>query len=407
MKLGIIREGKNPPDKRVPFTPSQCKKMQESGRFEIVVQPSPVRAYTDDEYREAGLEVSEDLSQCDLLLGVKEVPVDMLLEGKHYMFFSHVIKKQPYNRKLMKAMIAKHITLTDYECLRDVDGDRVLGFGKYAGIVGAYNGLRAWGLRYGTFELKPAYLCFDYAELKQELKKVKLPNIKIVLTGYGRVGHGAVEIMEELNVKKVSETDFLEHSYDEPVFTLLHYDAYYRHKGGKPFDRAEFRAHPEQFESNFLPYAQAAEFFISCHYWDSASPRFFTVEDMRSPEFRIKVIADITCDIEGSIPSTLRASTVSDPFYGFDPGTGTETAAFAENAVTVMAVDNLPCELPRDASKYFGGELIAKVMHLYLDGDPFKIIERATVLRYGKLTPPYEYLSDFAYGEAVESGSEA
>ena len=397
MKIGIIREGKTPPDKRVPFTPKQCKALVDSGRFEVLVQPSPVRAYTDDEYREAGITVTEDLSPCDLLLGVKEVPVDMLLDGKHYMFFSHVIKKQPYNQKLMKGMVAKHITLTDYECLRDTEGERVLGFGKYAGIVGAYNGLRAWGKRYGTFDLKPAHRCFDYAELKQELTKVKLPPIKIVLTGSGRVGHGALEILEELNIKKVSETDFLTHTYDEPVFTLLHYDTYYKHKEGKPFDKAEFREFPERFESDFMRYAKESEFFISCHYWDAASPRFFTVEDMKSPGFAIKVIADITCDIEGSIPSTIRASTVADPFYGFNPATGGETDAFNPDAVTVMAVDNLPCELPRDASKYFGSELIGKVMHLYLDGDPFKIIERGTILRYGRLTPPYEYLSDFAY----------
>lgn len=396
MKIGVIREGKIPADKRVPFTPSQCRKMQDSGRFEVIVQPSDVRAYTDDEYREAGVTVSEDLSQCDLLMGVKEVPVDMLMEGKHYMFFSHVIKKQPYNKKLMLGMVNKHITITDYECLRDVDGERVLGFGKYAGIVGAYNGLRAWGARYGTFELKPAYQCFDYNEMKEELKKVKLPNIKIILTGSGRVGHGALEILEELNIKKVSEKDFLEKQYDEPVFSLLHYDTYYCQKEGKPFDKIEFREHPERYESCFLQYAKEAELFLSCHYWDESSPRFFTREDMLSPDFKINVIADITCDINGSIPTTIRASSIADPFYGYDPKTGNETDAFNKDAVTVMAIDNLPCELPRDASKYFGNELINKVMHLYLDGDPFKVIERGTILRYGKLTPPFEYLSDFA-----------
>jgi len=396
MKIGIIREGKIPADKRVPFTPSQCKAMQDSGRFDVIVQPSPVRAYSDDEYREAGVRVQEDLSQCDLLLGVKEVPVDMLLEGKHYMFFSHIIKKQPYNKKLIQAMVKKHITITDYECLRDIDGERVLGFGKYAGIVGAYNGLRGWGLRHGTFELKPAYQCFDYAEMKEELKKVKLPNIKIILTGSGRVGHGALEILEELNLKKVSPNDFLTGQYDEPVFSLLHYDTYYCHLEGKPFDKAEFRSHPERFESCFMDYAKVSELFISCHYWDESSPRFFTKNDMQHPDFKIELIADITCDIEGSIPSTIRASTVAEPFYGYNIKTGKEADAFDQDVITVMAVDNLPCELPRDASKYFGGELINKVMHLYLDGDPFKVIERATILNYGKLTSPYEYLTDFA-----------
>lgn len=396
MKIGVIREGKIPADRRVPFTPSQCKKMIDSGRFDVVVQPSQIRGYSDDEYCEAGVTVSDDLSQCDLLMGVKEVPVDMLMEGKHYMFFSHVIKKQPYNKKLMQAMVNKHITITDYECLRDVDGERVLGFGKYAGIVGAYNGLRAWGERYGSFTLKPAYQCFDYNEMKQELKKVVLPNIKIILTGSGRVGHGALEILEEINIKKISEADFLEKTYDEPVFTLLHYDSYYCHKEGKPFDKAEFRKFPERFESCFLQYAKQAELFFSCHYWDESSPRFFSREDMLTDDFKINVIADITCDILGSIPTTIRASTIEEPFYGYDPKTGQETDAFNRDAVTVMAIDNLPCELPRDASKYFGNELMNKVMHLYLDGDPFKVIENGTILRYGKLTPPFEYLSDFA-----------
>ncbi len=396
IRLGIIREGKTPPDKRVPFTPMQCAALNAGGHFRVVVQPSPVRAYTDEEYQQAGVEVSEDLSTCDLLMGVKEVKVNDLIPEKHYMFFAHVIKKQPYNKQLMQAMVRKGITLSDYECLRDASGDRVLGFGKYAGIVGAYNALIGWGKRFGTFDLKPAHACYDYAELLSELKKVNLPPIKIVLTGTGRVGQGALEIMEALNLKRVEPDAFLSESFDQPVFTLINYDVYYRNREGKPFDKTEFRNHPERFESNFLPFAHAASLFISCHFWDPSSPRFFTVEDMKDSAFGIKVIADITCDIEGSVPSTLRASTIVDPFYGFDPQTGKETGAFADKAVTVMAVDNLPCELPRDASDFFGNELMDKVMHLFYGADPDRIIERATILNNGKLTPDYQYLSDFA-----------
>lgn len=361
------------------------------------MQPSNVRGYTDDEYRAAGVPVSEDLSSCDLLMGVKEVPIDMLIPGKHYMFFSHVIKKQPYNQKLMHAMVEKRITLTDYESLRDLDGDRVLGFGKYAGIVGAYNGLRAWGLRHKTYLLKPAHECFDYQELKTELKKVSLPNIKIVITGIGRVGGGALEILKELGVKEVSPEAYLTNEYHEPVFTHLHYDSYYCHKDGKPFDKNEFKVFPEHFRSCFMKYAALSELFISCHYWDESSPRFFTREDMCLSEFKVEVIADITCDILGSIPSTIRPSTVADPFYGYNPQTGEETDAFDKKSVTVMAVDNLPCELPRDASEYFGGELLKKVMPLYIGQDPEDIIGRATILKNGKLTERYAYLSDFAY----------
>jgi len=396
MKIGIIREGKTPPDKRVPFTPAQLKKMQDSGRFRVLVQPSPVRAYTDSEYEAAGITLSEDLSSCDLIMGIKEVPVDMLLEGKHYMFFAHIIKKQPYNKKLIRAFVQKRITHTDYECLRDEAGERVLGFGKYAGIVGAYNGLRAWGQRFNSFNLKPAHACFDYDELKQELKNVSLPPIKMLISGTGRVGKGALEIMEELNIKKVSANDFLAKQYHEPVFAVINYDTYYKNKQGKPFDKAEFHTSPQEFESNFLPFAAQCDLFFSCHYWENSSPVFFTPADMQRPDFRIKVIADITCDIEGSIPSTIRPSTIAEPFYGYNPHTRSETDAFAPGSVTVMAIDNLPCELPRDASAYFGNELINKVMHLFLDGDPFDVLERGTILRYGKLTPPYAYLEDFA-----------
>jgi alanine dehydrogenase len=396
IQLGIIREGKNPPDKRVPFTPSQCAELQNTGRFRVVVQPSPVRAFTDEEYRHAGIELKEDLSTCDLLMGIKEVPVEQLIADKHYLFFAHVIKKQPYNRKLMQAMVRKEITLTDYECLRDATGERILGFGKYAGIVGAYNALRGWGIRYKSFELKPAHACFDLAELMTELEKVQLPPIKIVLTGTGRVGQGAIEIMEALTMRRVEPDEFLSAHFDEPVYTVINFDTYYRNKEGKPFDKQEFFNHPARFESAFLPFAQQARMFISCHYWDSSSPRLFTVEEMQDPAFSLELIADITCDIQGSIPSTIRASSIAEPFYGFDPRSAKETDAFRTDCVTVMAVDNLPCELPRDSSEFFGSELLKKVIPLFHEVDPEQVLTRGTILKQGKLTPGFDYLADFA-----------
>jgi saccharopine dehydrogenase (NAD+, L-lysine-forming) len=396
IQLGIIREGKNPPDKRVPFTPEQCASLQQSGRFHVVVQPSSVRAFTDEEYRHAGIELKEDLSSCDLLMGVKEVPVEQVIADKHYLFFAHVIKKQPYNRKLMQVMVRKRITLTDYECLRDAGGDRVLGFGKFAGIVGAYNALLGWGKRYKSFDLKPAHACFDLAELKTELKKVVLPPLKIVLTGTGRVGQGAIEIMDALGIRRVEAPEFLSTQFNEPVFTVINYDSYYRNKSGKPFDKQEFFSHPDRFESAFLPFAHEARIFISCHYWDSSSPRLFTMDEMKDPAFSLELIADITCDIKGSIPSTVRASTIAEPFYGFDPRTGNEVDAFRTDCVTMMAVDNLPCELPRDSSEFFGSELLKKVMPLFYEIDSEEILTRGTILKQGKLTTGFDYLADFA-----------
>lgn len=396
MKIGIVREGKNPPDKRVPFTPEQCKFLQETGHVEMVVQPSEVRAFTDTEYQEAGISVSENVSDCDVLMGVKEVNVDDLISDKQYLFFSHVIKKQPYNRKLMQAMVKKNITMTDYECLRDSDGERVVGFGKYAGIVGAYNGILGWGLRNDSFKIKRAHECFDYAELKQELKKVALPPVKIILTGTGRVGQGALEIMEELKIKKAGAEEFINEVFNEPVYCIINYDEYYKNKSGKPFDKSEFRANPGEFETNFLRFTNVADIFISCHYWENSSPRLFSEEDMKKQDFNIKLIADITCDIKGSVPSTIRPSTVADPFYGYDPQSDSETEAFSHKAITVMAIDNLPCELPRDASAFFGNELITKVMPLFWGEDPQHILERGTILKHGKLTPPFQYLEDYA-----------
>jgi hypothetical protein len=401
LKIGIIREGKTPPDKRVPFSPAQCNELKKTELFDVKIQKSTVRAYADSEYADLGLEVKDNVSDCDILMGIKEVPVDLLEEKKTYFFFSHTIKKQPHNQKLIKALLEKKITMIDYECLRDVNGQRILGFGYYAGIVGTYNGLRAYGLRNKRFELKPAYLCFDYEELKQELKKVDLASgTKLLFTGTGRVGHGAINIMSELNIKKVDVDYYLTRNFNEPVYCQINYDRYYKPKNGGNFNKADFFANPQNYESDFLRFSKVTDIYFSCHYWDSKSPKFFTVDDMKRPDFKIKVIADITCDIDGSIPSTIRASTIENPIYGFNPHTNLESEPFDEQSVTIMAVDNLPCELPRDASEYFGSELFTKVMPLIHGDDPFKVLERATICREGQLMPAYEYLSDYAYGSA-------
>jgi alanine dehydrogenase len=396
IKIGIIREGKVPADKRVAFSPAQCAALQSSGAFDVTVQPSPVRAYTDAEYAEAGIKLSENLHHCDILFGIKEVPVDQLIPHKSYLFFSHTIKKQAHNQKLMKAMLDKHITLFDYECLRDIKGNRILGFGYYAGIVGAYNGIREWGIRNHLYSLKPANQCFDYEELCNELSKANPGNCKILLTGSGRVGHGAMEIMEELNIKKVSTEEYLNDSFEEPVFCHINYDEYYRHKSGRTFDKGRFKSNPEEFESDFNKFTSVTDIYISCHYWDSSSPRLFKMEDIRNPEWRISVIADITCDIDGSIPTTLRSSTIASPSYGVDQLSYMETDPYERGSITVMAVDNLPCELPRSASEYFGNELIVKIMPLISGEDLFGVLSRATIVSEGELTDGYSYLSDYA-----------
>lgn len=398
VKIGVIREGKNPPDKRVPFTPDQCKRLIENYKnVSIVVQSSPIRCFTDDQYREAGIQVVDHLNDCDIILGIKEVPVDMLIEGKKYLFFSHTIKEQAHNRKLMHALIDKKITMVDYETLTGPTGGRIIGFGRYAGIVGTYNAFRLYGERSGQFKLKPAHQCYDRKELEEELKKVVLPETyKIVVTGAGRVGSGCLEILNLLGLHQVSYTDFLKRVFTEPVFTQLHVKEYNKTKSGEPFIPDEFYNDPAEFESDFFKYAKVANMYIPCHFWDNRSPQILTKAQLADPELKINIIADISCDIGEPIASTLRPSTIEKPFYGYDKQSGTETDYMDLKSLGVMAVDNLPCELPRDASKDFGKVLIEKVFPSLLNDDPDKIIERATICSDGKLMPGFRHLADYA-----------
>jgi alanine dehydrogenase len=396
MKLGIIREGKKPADKRVPFSPKQCVEILKNFNVKLVVQPSPIRAFSDQEYEAEGITLQENLSDCHILLGVKEVNIKDLIEGKHYFFFSHTIKKQPYNADLLKAFLEKNIQITDYETLTYKDGGRILGFGRYAGIVGAYNGLLAWGKRNGSFDLKPANQCKDFEEIKVELKKVVLGDAKIVLTGGGRVAQGAVEIMEQIKIQSVTSADFIFQEFPNPVYAQLHCNNLYKSKKGKEFDLQDFFTNPTEYESRFKKFTEKADIFISCHYWDNKSAALFTKEDTQSEKFNLKVIADITCDIKGSIPTTIRPSTIDHPIYGYNPESGEEGAPFSPANITIMAVDNLPCELPRDASTDFGTALIKEIMPALTSNDATNIIERASITKDGKLNTGYEYLKDYA-----------
>lgn len=395
IKLALLRETKEPPERRVPFTPEQCATLVGSGLYEVAVQSDPHRCFPDQEYAARGIPVVDQVEDYDYLFGIKEVKPQAILPGKHYFIFSHTIKKQPHNRLMLQTMIHKGCTLTDYECLRDISGQRILGFGFHAGLVGAYNGIRAYGQRYGLFDLKPAYQCVDYNEMRQQLARVKLPPVKIIVTGEGRVAHGVVELLEELNIKKVGEAAFLTREFFEPVFCKINYDTYYMHRGGRAFDKNHFRSHPSEYTSDFMRFARVSDILITGHYWDNRSPVLLTREEMQDPSFKVKIIADITCDIRGSLPSTIRASTIEQPFYGYNPFTDSETEPFHELSITVMAVDNLPCELPRDASQYFGNELSVKVLPLLLGEDPFHVLEKATIVRQGVLTPSYAYLKDY------------
>ncbi|TNE54593.1 MAG: alanine dehydrogenase [Bacteroidetes bacterium] len=401
VKLGVIREGKVPPDFRVPLTPEQCRLVEDKfPMVQVIVQSSPIRSFKDEEYRELGIEVQDDLSECDVICGVKEVNVEDLIPGKKFLFFSHTIKKQPYNRKLLQAILDQKIQLIDYEVLKDKKGKRLIGFGRYAGIVGCYNGFRAFGRKHGLFELKAANACADRDEVHEELKKVKLPkNTKIVLTGFGRVGNGAREIIDRLPIKEVSAEEFLKEEFDEPVYTHLDTGDYYARKDGKGYEKSDFYSNPQEYKSVFNDYAACSDMYVACHYWSSKSPFILTAEDLQKDD-RLKVVADVSCDIAEPIACTIRPSTIQDPFYGYDPVSGQETDYKNEKAVMVMAVDNLPCELPKDASEDFGNELIRHILPALFLEDPDRIIERGSETDLeGRLTPGFEYLQDFVNSE--------
>ena len=403
MKIGLIREGKVPPDKRVPLTPKQCSYLKNKyPNLDVVVQPSVVRAYPDSDYINEGIELTEDLSSCDLIMGVKEVNIQDLIPGKKFMFFSHTIKKQAHNQKLMRALLDKQIEMIDYEVLKDASNKRIIGFGRYAGIVGTYNAFLTLGLKDGTYTLKPAHQCHDRKEMEAELKKVILPkDFKIVLTGFGRVGHGAREIIDLIPIKEVTPEEFMHTTFEHPVFTHLEVGEYYAPKDGSEFIKAHFYSNPEKYTSTFGRFVSVADMYIPCHFWSNRSPLILTNDDLLRPDRRLRVVADISCDTNGPIACTIRASKISDPIYGYNPLTGQEEDFLKPDVLAVMAVDNLPCELPKDASEYFGNELIKLVIPCFMDSDPDRILERATETKDGRLTHYFAYLEDYANGNLV------
>ncbi|MFN4762815.1 NAD(P)-dependent oxidoreductase [Gillisia sp. Q332] len=396
IKFALIKERKTPPDRRVVFSPEKLKeavKLLPEAVFEV--ESSDIRVFTDAEYLEAGFEVSQDVSNCDVLLGVKEVPIPSLIPNKKYFFFSHTIKKQPYNKDLLSAILKNNIELYDHEVIVKENGHRLIGFGRYAGLVGAYNGFRAMGLRDGLFDLPKAENLADLKSMLAELDKISIPPIKILLTGSGKVAHGAKEILDHLKIKKVDVSAYLNQEFKEPVYCLIDVLDYNKRLDGTKGSNKEFYIHPEKYTSNFMRFAGVSDMFIAGHFYGDGAPVFFTREQTNSPDFKIKLIADISCDINGPIASTIRPSTIAYPFYGYNPKTGSEVDFRQEGAITVMAVDNLPCELPKDASEGFGEMFLKHVIPAFFNDDKDGILSRAKMTENGKLTPRFQYLQDF------------
>ena len=400
MKFGIIKERKNPPDRRVVFSPEEVVTFKNNfPEAEVVVERSDIRVFSDKQYEDLGIQIVDDLSDCDILLGVKEVPVEALLPGKKYFFFSHTIKKQSYNRKLLRAILDNKIELFDHETIVDSNHKRLIGFGRYAGIVGAYNGIRAFGVKFGLFTLPTASTLHGQDQLVEKLRRATLPPVKIVLTGNGKVGHGAAEILDAMRIKKVTVENFLSKIYSEPVYAQIDILDYNKRADGSVSSKQDFYANPTEYVSDFERFTKVADIFMAGHFYANGAPEILSREMLNANDNKIKVVADISCDIDGPIACTLRASTIAEPFFGYLPSEDKEVDMFHPASIVVMSVDNLPCELPKDASEGFGEMFLKNVVPAFFNGDKDGVLKRAQITEDGKLTPRFSYLQDYVDGK--------
>lgn len=400
MKFGIIKERKNPPDRRVVFTPEELVRLKNEHPDAIIkVESSDIRVFTDEEYTRLGIEVAEDITDCEVFFGVKEIPVDYLIPNKKYFFFSHTIKKQPYNRKLLQAILEKNIELYDHETIVDANNKRLIGFGRYAGIVGAYNGFRAFGIKYELFNLPKAETLSSKEDLIVRLRRQILPNLKIVLTGHGKVGMGAKEILDGMKIKQVSVDDFLNKVYSQPVYTQIDVLDYNKRLDGQILDNKDFYTNPQAYTSNFERFTKVADIFMAGHFHGNNAPDILTQDMLKAADCKIKVVADISCDVDGPIACTIKASTIAEPFFGYLPSEHKEVPYTHPGSIMVMSVDNLPCELPKDASEGFGEMFMKHVIPAFFNGDKDGILQRAKITENGKLTPRFAYLQDYVDGK--------
>mgnify|MGYP003600045656 FL=1 len=400
MKFGIVKERKNPPDRRVVFTPEELVRLKtEHPEAEIKVESSDIRVFSDEEYSNLGLEVATDMTDCDVLFGVKEIPVDALIPNKKYFFFSHTIKFQPYNRKLLQAILEKKIELYDHETIVDAKNKRLIGFGRYAGIVGAYNGFRGFGIKYELFNLPKAETLKSKDDLIVRLRRQTLPNIKIVLTGHGKVGMGAKEILDGMKIKEVQVDDFLTKKYSEPVYTQIDVLDYNKRLDGQVLDNTDFYKNPQEYTSDFERFSQVADIFMAGHFHGNNAPDILTREMLVSAKNKIQVVADISCDVDGPIACTIKASTIADPFFGYLAGENKEVPFTHPGSIMVMSVDNLPCELPKDASEGFGEMFMEHVIPAFFNNDKDGILQRAKMTENGQLTERFKYLQDYVDGK--------
>jgi len=400
MKFGIIKERKNPPDRRVVFSPSELVRLKELyHEASVAVESSDIRIFSDIQYKSLGITITDDMSDCDVLFGVKEVPVENLIPNKSYFFFSHTIKKQPYNQKLLKAILENNIDLYDHETIVDENNRRLIGFGKYAGMVGVYNGIRAFGIKFELFKLPKAETLAGKEALIMQLKRITMPALKFVITGTGKVGSGAREILEAIKIKEITVDNYLNKNYTQAVFVQLDVIEYNKRIDGEVRDFNDFVSHPDEYVSDFEKFTKVSDIYFAGHFHGTNAPMILTKEMLNASDCRLKVVADISCDVKGPIACTLRSSTIEEPIYGYFPLEDREVDVFHPAAVVVMAVDNLPCEIPKDASEGFGEQFMEHVIPAFFNGDKDGILQRAKITENGKLTERFAYLQDYVDGK--------
>jgi len=404
--ISIIKEARVD-ESRTPFIPNQIQTLISNfSNLKILVQPSKNRCFKDEDYSKAGAKIEEDISQSDIIFGIKEVEISKLIENKTYLFFSHTSKIQNdssqstqnaaiiYKKTLLREVLKKKVTLIDYENIRDksMNAYRYLGFGRFAGIVGCYNTLNLY-LKLQKKKLLPrAFEINNYKKIQKLLSKQNFIKLKILQTGKGNVAKGSMEILKYANVKQISLNDYLNKKYDEAVFCNISFTEHVERNDGKDSSYQDFILNPHEYRSKAINYLHSTDMLITGHYWNPKFPKLFSLNQIN--EFKnLKIIGDITCDINGSIPTTIRSTSIAKPYYSFDINSMKEIN-LSNKGIAVMAVDNLPSELPCESSEEFGHSIMSEVLPYLINKDDGRI-NRATTTSKGKLCSSFSYLENF------------
>ena len=431
--IGIRREDKNRWERRTPLTPAHVSELKEKHQIEVAVQPSEIRAFSEEDYRNAGASMDDTLTSCQSIFAIKEIPMDLLEEGKTYVFFAHVIKGQEHNMPLLKKMMELKCNFIDYERIVNDKGFRLIFFGKWAGLAGMTDTLAFFGRRLTSQgitnpfnELKPAHEYKDTDELTADVTKVgeaiknnglpkELVPLVVGLAGYGNVSKGCQEVLDPLpmeNIEPEQLASFFEKGdfSDRKVYKVV-FKEWHMVESILPeneFELQDYYKHPEKYKGIFHNHVPYLTILMNCIYWDTMYPRLITKElakDMytKNSEPRLRAVGDISCDIDGAVEFTVKATNIDSPTFVYDPVDDTIADGCEGRGILVMAVDNLPCELPRESSKQFGDTLLefippiakADFTRNFNDLELPPPVKKAVILSHGELTPDYEYLKKF------------